>query len=225
MKKVFYIGIPAVILFIVFVIFMIRSATDINYKTQFGVNKQLLFLFKDSTLKKMDTLFCSSHVSEKRAYSSFFVKPNIVVSVFELNDAPLTKSLDSVDVVYLSNDSENPPKIVFNGNNDQPKELSEDFLFTDNLSVFIGEESQTRKIKRTQKTIIVLGNHKQISLCDNGKVLFRVKYKRKNKSNLFIINNFKNKLMLILVYSEEDFDELILNLFQSNVFDEQLILQ
>lgn len=223
MKKVLYFGIPAVILFIIFVIFMIRSATNINYKTQFGVNKQLLFLFKDSTIKKMDTLSCSSEVSEKRAYSSFFVKPNIIVSVFELNDASIAKSFDSVDVFYLSNDSECFHPIIFNSKNNQPKELSEDFLFTDNLSIFIGEEPRTRKIIRTQKTIIVLGNHKQISLCDNGKVLFRIKYKRKNKSNLFIINNYKNKLMLILVYSEEDFDESILNLFQPNVFDEQLI--
>ena len=221
MKKAFFIVISIILLLILFVLFLIIPSSKINYKHHFGVNKQLLSIFNDSTIKNMDTLFCFSEESEKRTYSSFYINPNIIVSVFELNDAPIKKSLDNVNVLYQSCDLEYSPNIIFDAHSNQPEELSEDFLFTDNLSVYLGDNLQTQKIIREQNAIFIWGNHKQISLCDDGKLLMRVNYKSKKKSNLFIINNFKNKLRIILIYSDEYFNESILNIFQPNVFDIQ----
>jgi hypothetical protein len=219
MKKAFFIVISIILLLVLFVLFLIIPSSKINYKHHFGVNKQLLSIFNDSIINKFETGFCSSEKSEKRTYSSFYISPNIIVSVFELNDAPIKKSLDNVNVLYQPCDLEYSPKIIFDANNNQPKELSEDFLFTDNLSVYLGDNFQTQKIIREQNAIFIWGNHKQISLCDDGKLLMRVNYKRKKKSNLFIINNFKNKLRILMVYSETYFDESILNIFKPNIFE------
>ncbi len=217
MKKK-YILYSLAIIIVIYLSFKVGYIVSNSHNTE-SKAKTYLWLFKDSTINDLDTIVSIGHNRKSDIYYHYLYKTKIAISIFEYRELSRIniKNITFLHNVNLNNFLDGFSGEVYNMTLYPLPETSimYELPFNNVFQVNLDASSTIKKRIEGKNYRGFFGKILRMSFSNSeGKHLVLFDYKREATPTLFLLYKYQGRFLVIMINSEEKFDESIINILK-----------
>jgi len=217
MKKK-YILYSLAIIIVIYLGFKVGYIVSNSHNTE-SKAKTYLWLFKDSAKNNIDTMFCVGHVRKNDMFYHYMYKEKYDVLIFEYNKLCF---INLNNIPFLNNVNLNNFLDSFSGEAynmtlypSPETSIMYELPFNNVFQVNLDASSTIEKRIEGKNYRGFFGKVLRMSFSNSeGKHLVLFDYKREATPTLFLLYKYHGRFLVIMINSEEKFDESIINILK-----------